>query len=306
MEFPRVDFPRLTHFGYIETPGEMHAQPHYHYGYEVVCFSQGGGTVSIADDIRPFTVNEDDVLVTTPEFLHRFDYTPVKGRASYYWLGFQTGTSVARAISSSISPPSVYTSKPSDASYIEETAVGIDGIADGVRINRYALIDRMPEAAVVFDSIRDELVHTRTYAREMIHLKAVELFTLIYRRLAGEQPARDDAMSLLAAYMKKNYARAITLAELGEVSALNASYVSRRFKEVFGVSPIAYLTERRIAAAKRMLVLGKTAAETARLSGFTDVHYFRAVFKSVVGMTPIEYARSKSTFPVKTHSSGRK
>lgn len=300
-EFPREDFPRLTHFGFTSVTGAMHAAAHYHFGYEVVHFAAGGGMLTISDGIRPFAVHEDDILITTPDFLHRFDYEP-DGRASYYWIGFQTGRSVAKAPCSSIAPPSLRT-RPADVSYEEETAAGIDAIAENTPIDRYAVIHRMPGALAVFESIHDELVQKRTYAREMIHCRTVELFTMIYRRLAGEHAARDDAMSAVAAHMDKHYTRPISLAELGEVCARNPSYVSRRFKEVYGVSPIAYLAKKRIAAAKRSLAAGKTTAATARQCGFSDVHYFRAVFKSTVGMTPTSYGKNhaRTASPKRAH-----
>lgn len=68
-----------------------------------------------------------------------------------------------------------------------------------------------------------------------------------------------------------------------------------KIKGLTGNTPSDLIRECRINKAKRLLHEHKhTVAEVAESVGFSDQKYFREVFKKATGMTPSEYAKSKS------------
>jgi len=66
--------------------------------------------------------------------------------------------------------------------------------------------------------------------------------------------------------------------------------IVRRFKQVTGITPIEYLQQTRIEAAKKLLVqTDKQMTEVILNSGYSDPKAFRKIFRKAVGMTPSAY-----------------
>lgn len=101
---------------------------------------------------------------------------------------------------------------------------------------------------------------------------------------------RNSAVSKVRDYIDRNYSRDIGLNELSSVFHINASYLTRIFKQEEGDGINAYITKVRIENAKRILESGRVNIEKlAEAVGYEDSTYFFKVFKKITGMTPREY-----------------
>ena len=95
-------------------------------------------------------------------------------------------------------------------------------------------------------------------------------------------------------YMNKNFFRQIDLADIAEYVHLSPIYFHKLFKKSAGMTPLEYLNEQRISAAKRELILSnKSISEIAEVCGFTSQAYFSYAFGKKLGLTPSEYRRQK-------------
>lgn len=91
-------------------------------------------------------------------------------------------------------------------------------------------------------------------------------------------------------YLDENYEKKVTLDGLSQRYFINKYYLTRVFKEQFGVSIGDYLLSVRITNAKNMLrFTNKSAEQIGRECGIGDVYYFSRVFKKVEGITLREY-----------------
>lgn len=91
-------------------------------------------------------------------------------------------------------------------------------------------------------------------------------------------------------YIEQNYASRITLDELSKAFYINKYYLTRVFKEQYGMSITAYLTSLRITHAKQLLrFTDKTVEEIGLECGLGALHYFSRVFKEVEGVAPSVY-----------------
>lgn len=87
---------------------------------------------------------------------------------------------------------------------------------------------------------------------------------------------------------------AFSLHELSERYFLNPTYISNRFKEYFGVSPISLHRKLLIEKAKNLLGSGKlSVSEVAAQLGFENSQTFSRFFLSKTGMRPSQYRASK-------------
>lgn len=107
------------------------------------------------------------------------------------------------------------------------------------------------------------------------------------------QPSRNHNDELVASAQDKiesNYHEAATIEELIKDIPSSRRNIVRRFKQVTGITPIEYLQQTRIKAAKHLLEqTGKQMSEIIYNSGYNDPKAFRKVFKKSVGMTPSQY-----------------
>ncbi len=92
-------------------------------------------------------------------------------------------------------------------------------------------------------------------------------------------------------YIDKNYHTKLKLEDLAEYVHLTPSYLSKVFKEQIGISLSDHILKRRLNAA--ILLLKKndslTINEIALETGFYDSAHFSKAFKSVYGITALQY-----------------
>ena len=82
----------------------------------------------------------------------------------------------------------------------------------------------------------------------------------------------------------------ITLDKLAEHVGVNASYLSRVFREEMGVPVSRYVRLKKIETAKNMLMYSDfTASEIAAILAFPTQSYFSEVFKKETGQTPGDF-----------------
>lgn len=82
----------------------------------------------------------------------------------------------------------------------------------------------------------------------------------------------------------------LTLAELSELCGLSHFRFLRAFTKVTGLTPHAYLIQRRIHQARRLIAAGTSLAEAAFASGFSDQSHMTRLFVRNFGVSPGAYA----------------
>lgn len=93
-----------------------------------------------------------------------------------------------------------------------------------------------------------------------------------------------------AAIMDSRYAEELSVPALAEEAGYAANYFSVEFARSYGLSPVEYLRERRVARAKELLrSADHSVKEIAALVGFEDPYYFSKVFSKRTGLSPTRY-----------------
>ena len=76
---------------------------------------------------------------------------------------------------------------------------------------------------------------------------------------------------------------------------LTKYYLSHKFSELYGKSPISYLTEVRISVAKDLLkTTNHSIEEIASTTGFSSSSYFSQTFQKICKMSPQQYRKNQS------------
>lgn len=108
----------------------------------------------------------------------------------------------------------------------------------------------------------------------------------------AEEP---DLAQSIRQYIELYFNKPISVAQLSEQFNYSQVYLTRIFRQEFGLAPMKYQTQVRIEKAKQLLENHKMAdiKDIAAAVGYDDARYFSRVFKQMVGVSPSEYVREK-------------
>ncbi len=96
----------------------------------------------------------------------------------------------------------------------------------------------------------------------------------------------------IAIYVARNYARPITVSDIGEAVGLHPDYANAIFKKAFGRTLSDYVIAERISYAQRkLLTTDKTITEIAYDSGFNSIGRFNAAFQKINQCTPRSFRK---------------
>jgi AraC-like DNA-binding protein len=124
------------------------------------------------------------------------------------------------------------------------------------------------------------------------HSAAVEFFTEVQLRLNPvDPPLREPNFKLerAADYIRDNCTQMLKLEDICLAAQLSPSYLIRAFKQQYGMTPHAFLVNRRIQFAQDRLRRGELIADVALEAGFADQAHFQRAFKQHLAATPGQY-----------------
>ncbi|MDO9540725.1 MAG: AraC family transcriptional regulator [Kiritimatiellia bacterium] len=111
------------------------------------------------------------------------------------------------------------------------------------------------------------------------------------------QNTLEHRMMLTRDCINCRYNESLKLKELANIAHLSAAYFCRRFKSMFGVTPIAYLHKRRVVAAETLLLATNTTIkEIAGQLGYGNIYSFSKAFRRAAGMAPSAYRKQMPAF----------
>ena len=90
-------------------------------------------------------------------------------------------------------------------------------------------------------------------------------------------------------YLEAHLDQDADLASLAGLADLSRSHFIRAFSKETGLTPHAYLVDRRFRAASRLLGKGEAPGDVAAACGFFDQSHLNRVFKARMGVTPGAY-----------------
>lgn len=94
-------------------------------------------------------------------------------------------------------------------------------------------------------------------------------------------------------FLDAHLMRGVSLREVAAANYISEMHAIRVFTEKYGMTPMKYHRERRLAEAKELLASGTmTIKEVSDAFGYSDRRHFTSVFRREYGMTPAEYLRS--------------
>jgi transcriptional regulator GlxA family with amidase domain len=112
----------------------------------------------------------------------------------------------------------------------------------------------------------------------------------VFAMFMGQKNHGDAAIKKAQEYIEQHTQERIAIDELADRAAIGRRSFERRFKQATNNSVLEYIHRVKIEAAKRQFENSrKNMNEVMYDVGYTDTKAFRAMFKKLTGLTPVEY-----------------
>jgi AraC family transcriptional regulator, regulatory protein of adaptative response / methylphosphotriester-DNA alkyltransferase methyltransferase len=99
-----------------------------------------------------------------------------------------------------------------------------------------------------------------------------------------------DWVDLIAEYIDKNFTERLTLETLANICHGSPYHMHRIFKKIKGMTPVEYIQEVRVHAAKKYLIqTNKAIGDIGICVGMANAPYFITLFKKKTGQTPAQF-----------------
>lgn len=131
---------------------------------------------------------------------------------------------------------------------------------------------------------------TAIYASKYFALDIGRNSQSVFTMFRGQKDHNDEEIKKVQEYIEGHFRDRITVEQIAEKFSFVRRTFERRFKKSTSNTVVEYIQRVKIEAAKKQLETGrKTVNEVMYDVGYTDSNAFRAVFKKIAGMSPVEY-----------------
>lgn len=106
----------------------------------------------------------------------------------------------------------------------------------------------------------------------------------------NEKLPDSEWITLITEYIDKNFIEKLTLETLADIAHGSPYHLHRTFKKITGITPVEYIQQVRLNAAKEYLIqTNKANADISISVGMPNTPYFITLFRKKIGHTPAQY-----------------
>lgn len=130
------------------------------------------------------------------------------------------------------------------------------------------------------------------HMRSLLGLLFCELNQNYRDFFSTHQTSKNHIVNEARMYIDENYDQPISINALAKHYFVHPSYLSHLFTKEVGLSPRQYLTNLRLANARKLLISSEDTIQNIALKvGFSDVNNFIQCFRTKFGTTPKQYRK---------------
>ncbi len=140
----------------------------------------------------------------------------------------------------------------------------------------------------LYDSIGERYEYAKCHQISLIY----QFFSILLRN--SNRRLNVDIAHSAKKIIDYNFDKDITIKDISDSLYVSHEYLTRRFSDLFGLSPKEYLINKRIELAKKLLRENNASVmEISNSVGYDDQLFFSRIFKKKTGVSPLAY-RSKN------------
>lgn len=248
----------------VEDGRQVCYAPHSHTQWSIGAITGGRSTFCYRDE--RYLVNTGDLVVMNPGWVHAcnpIDDQPWAYLMMYIDAGWLADLRHQSGLSAIAGWQGIATATITDTAWYGRYRQVADCLLDAQR----DLLEKQTEVVEFLSDLMHEFAASPATPKEPV----------------------PEVMTALAAYLDGRAAEDVSLAELCESSGYSPGHLIRVFKQHFGLTPHAYLINRRVQLGRSALSHGATIVDAALSAGFADQPHFQRVFKRLMAATPNQY-----------------
>jgi AraC-like DNA-binding protein len=165
-----------------------------------------------------------------------------------------------------------------------------------IKYKRYVSLSRWDFILTICDEIR--WIY-REKGTSWNPIDTSSLFMVLLHAFIEESFVREDfreerkssLVLKMISIIEQEYSDLHLLGKLMDQSSFGYSHTSNIFKEYTGLSLKAFIIERRIEAAKDILIHGGSLRESSEAAGYEDEFYFSRIFRKYTGTSPRDFRK---------------
>lgn len=204
-----------------------------------------------------------------------------------------------------INPYVMHTELSSAQKPLEYIVIGLNRVTfQGSREEpgRYTLLDDRSNAHTLLPYFQDMLRELSCEQGDYLEVCAGILDVILLKlsrhtalSVSEEDTRRISSQCALAKRLiDEHFQEPLTLDWLAQHAGVSKFHLAHTFRNFYGVSPMQYLSSRRVMEARHLLATTDHSQDAiAMLSGFSSPSYFSQAFKRVAGMNPSEYRKQQ-------------
>ena len=150
-----------------------------------------------------------------------------------------------------------------------------------------------PDYQWLYNQLIQELQLKRENHEELLRLLLRHILLMINRFMKEKHQSGSDIMNEIeraAHYFNENYNKNISVEQYAEEHIMSKNWFINCFKRIMKVTPMNYIIQLRISAAKNLLESSnKNITEIAESVGYDNPLYFSRLFSKYTGISPKEY-----------------
>ena len=142
---------------------------------------------------------------------------------------------------------------------------------------------------------------------ESFFKNAAQMLISLMGEKEPEPTSGNKYVDMAKRYMDENFSKPVKVEDVAEYVGLDRKYLRNLFSKYLGVSTKEYLMNIRIEKAKELLISEEiSVADVAESVGYTDALAFSKIFKTHVGISPVEFRSGEEYRPKRENTAPKK
>ena len=254
--------------------------PHSHRQWSIGAITHGVASYLYRDELLP--IQQGDLVIMDPELVHSCN--PVKNQPWGYWMMYIDRDWLAqlRYESGLLAQPGW---QDFDCPMIAAST-------------QQPWFERCCEVAQAFSDERRPLLEKQSLFIDFMVALTTQLDQQRLTRqgepctvTADHHSSTATALENVAALLDNSLYETPGLQQLAELAGCSEGHLIRSFRRQYGLTPHAYLINRRIQQSQQLLRHGDDIIDVAQQLGFTDQAHFQRTFKKLTATTPRQYQK---------------
>ena len=251
---------------------------HSHPFYEIYFFISGSVQIMVED--RLYEIQPWDMLVFPPGVMHK--NTPVDNNVNYERAYFYATENFLRSVSE---PECDLAEIFSHAAKNKQHHFHLGEILGRTVLEKMdGIIGKADDASAIGQLIN----------RCQMTILLASVCEIIQNFTADSSAAVSAKSAQILHYLDQRFTQPISLDTLAGQFYISKYHLLREFKEYTGTTVHQYLIGKRVVYAQLLLQHGTTPMQAATACGFADYAGFFRAFKRLTGVSPQEYARTRT------------